>query len=82
MAFSTETKRRGILGILPVPDGTIDAADRRHVLWILPEPLTSLAVELGVLGHIDQQRAVAGDNARTPAFLGHIDQQRLIDAER
>jgi hypothetical protein len=31
MAIDTENKRRVITGILPVPDGSIDTNDRRHV---------------------------------------------------
>lgn len=35
MAIDTQTKRRACnYHILPVPDGTIGAADREHVCWI------------------------------------------------
>ncbi len=34
MAIDSEGRRRSTLHVLPVPDGTIAAADRAHVLWI------------------------------------------------
>lgn len=34
MPIDTENKRRSVLGILPVPDGSIDAQDRRQVLGL------------------------------------------------
>jgi hypothetical protein len=34
MAIDTENKRRSVIYILPIPDGIIDADDRRHVAYI------------------------------------------------
>lgn len=40
MAIDTESKRRsaywgmGVWNVMPVPDGTVDAADRPHARWI------------------------------------------------
>lgn len=33
MAIDTENRRRSVLKQLPVPDGTISAADRAQVVW-------------------------------------------------
>lgn len=33
MAIDTQNKRRSTLRVLPVPDGTIGAADRAQVVW-------------------------------------------------
>lgn len=34
MAIDTENKRRSVLHVLPVPDGSIDAADKPHLLGL------------------------------------------------
>ena len=38
MAIDTENKRRSVqgysIGIMPVPDGTIDASDRATLAWL------------------------------------------------
>lgn len=34
MAIDTENKRRSVVYILPVPDSTIDQADRQQAIWI------------------------------------------------
>lgn len=31
MAIDNENKRRSVIGIFPVPDGSINAGDRRHI---------------------------------------------------
>jgi hypothetical protein len=32
MAIDTQNKRRSAIRVLPIPDGSIDSADRRHAL--------------------------------------------------
>lgn len=39
MAIDTENKRRSVLGVLPVPDGSIDAPDKLH-LWEIYSGIT------------------------------------------
>ena len=31
MAIDSENKRRSVMGIMPIPDGVIDAVDRMHI---------------------------------------------------
>ncbi len=63
MAIDTEGRRRSTLHVLPVPDGTIAAADRAHVLWIysgiaIGAPvivvIKTLLANLAHVLHIDQ----------------------------